>query len=149
MSTFATQLKNEIGRLAKKEVRAETASIKKANSQYRADIAALKRRLTQLESQIKKSITQSPMPQKVLSESKENLRFRVDGFAKLRKKLGLTANEMGALIGVSGQSIYKWEQGKAKPRASQLQAIAAARKMGKRDVAAKLAGSSTELASSE
>jgi hypothetical protein len=49
MSTFATQLKNEIGRLAKKEARAETASIKKANSQYRADIAALKRRLTQLE----------------------------------------------------------------------------------------------------
>ena len=146
MSTFATQLKNEIGRLAKKEVRAETASIKKANSQYRADIAALKRRLTQLESLIKKSLTQSPMPQKVRSESNENLRFRVDGFATLRKKLGLTANEMGALIGVSGQSIYKWEQGKAKPRASQLQAIAAARKMGKRDVAAKLAGSSTEQA---
>ena len=146
MSTFATQLKNEIGRLVKKEARAEIASIKKANSQYRADIAALKRRLTQLESQIKKSFTQSPMPRKVLSESNENLRFRVDGFATLRKKLGLTANEMGALIGVSGQSIYKWEQGKAKPRASQLQAIAAARKMGKRDVAAKLAGSSTELA---
>ncbi len=144
MSTFATQLKNEIGRLAKKEVRAETASIKKANSQYRSDIAALKRRLTQLESLIKKSLTQSSMPQKVRSESNENLRFRVDGFATLRKKLGLTANEMGTLIGVSGQSIYKWEQGKAKPRASQLQAIAAARKMGKRDVAAKLAGSSTE-----
>jgi len=68
------------------------------------------------------------------------------GFATLRKKLGLTANEMGTLIGVSGQSIYKWEQGKAKPRASQLQAIAVARKMGKRDVAAKLAGSSTEQA---
>ena len=134
MSTFATQLKNEIGRLAKKEVRAETASIKKANSQYRADIAALKRRLTQLESLIKKSITQSPMPQKVLSESNENLRFRVDGFVTLRKKLGLTANEMGTLIGVSGQSIYKWEQGKAKPRASQLKAISAVRKMGKREV---------------
>jgi transcriptional regulator with XRE-family HTH domain len=86
------------------------------------------------------------MPQKVRSESNENLRFRVDGFATLRKKLGLTANEMGTLIGVSGQSIYKWEQGKAKPRASQLQAIAAARKMGKRDVAAKLAGSLTEQA---
>jgi len=85
MSTFAAQLKNEIGRLAKKEARAETASIKKANSQYRADIAALKRRLTQLESLIKKSLTQSPMPQKVRSESNENLRFRVDGFATLRK----------------------------------------------------------------
>ena len=57
----------------------------------------------------------------------------------MRKKLGLTANEMGALIGVSGQSIYKWEQGKAKPRASQLKTISAVRKMGKREVAQKLA----------
>jgi DNA-binding transcriptional regulator YiaG len=67
------------------------------------------------------------------------LRFRVSGFATLRKKLGVTANEMGVLLGVSGQSVYKWEQGKAKPRASQLKAIAAVRKMGKREVAERLA----------
>jgi DNA-binding transcriptional regulator YiaG len=46
---------------------------------------------------------------------------------------------MGVLLGVSGQSVYKWEQGKAKPRASQLKAIAAVRKMGKREVAERLA----------
>ena len=72
-------------------------------------------------------------------ESTENLRFRVSGFGTLRKKLGVTANEMGVLLGVSGQSVYKWEQGKAKPRASQLKAIAAVRKMGKREVAERLA----------
>ena len=60
------------------------------------------------------------------------------GFAALRKKLGLSATDMGKLIGVSGQSVYHWETGKTKPRASQLQAIAAVRKMGKRAVAAKL-----------
>ena len=60
------------------------------------------------------------------------------GFAALRKKLGLSATDMGKLIGVSGQSVYHWETGKTKPRANQLQAIAAVRKMGKRAVAAKL-----------
>jgi DNA-binding transcriptional regulator YiaG len=140
MSTFATQLKSEIGRIAKKEARAETSTLKKSNAQFRSDIAALKRRLSQLESLAKKLHKQIP-PSRPLeaSTSSENLRFRVKGFAALRKKLGLTANEMGAIVGVSGQSIYKWEQGKAKPRASQLKAISAVRKMGKREVEKKLA----------
>ena len=60
------------------------------------------------------------------------------GFAALRKKLGLSATDMGKLIGVSGQSVYHWETGKTKPRASQLLAISAVRKMGKKEVAAKL-----------
>jgi transcriptional regulator with XRE-family HTH domain len=45
---------------------------------------------------------------------------------------------MATLLGVSGQSIYKWEAGKARPRASQLPAIAKMREMGKREVAARL-----------
>jgi len=66
------------------------------------------------------------------------LRFRVGGFASLRKKLGLSAAEMGKLVGVSAQSVYHWETGKSRPRASQLASIAAVRKLGKREVAARL-----------
>ena len=43
MSTFADQLKIEIARIAKKEVRAETQAIKKTSIAYRGEIAALKR----------------------------------------------------------------------------------------------------------
>ena len=140
MGTFAAQLKSEIGRIAKKESRAEMAAIKKANAQFRSDIAALKRRLSELENLTKKLQKNSAQTRPVEpTDAAEKLRFRVSGFAALRKKLGLTAHEMGALIGVSGQSIYKWEQGKAKPRASQLKAISAVRKMGKREVGEKLA----------
>ncbi|MFM6992100.1 MAG: helix-turn-helix domain-containing protein [Rhodoferax sp.] len=60
------------------------------------------------------------------------------GFAALRKKLGLSAADMGKLLGVSAQSIYHWETGKTKPHASQLAAISAVRKMGKKEVASKL-----------
>ena len=141
MSTFANHLKGEISRLAKKEVRSETAALKKASAQYRTEIAALKKRLAELEAQIKKmGKTGAKTSEKPVSEDDSpSLRFRVGGFAALRKKLGLSAAEMGKLIGVSAQSVYHWETGKTKPRSSQLAAISAVRKMGKKAVAAKLA----------
>ncbi len=141
MSTFANQLKSEIARLAKKEVRAETQALKKALAAYRGEIAALKRRIAGLEAQIKKQGKVSGRA-KVVETTEEDsgtsLRFRVAGFAALRKKLGISAAEMGTLLGVSAQSVYHWETGKTKPRASQLAAISAVRKMGKREVKAKL-----------
>ncbi len=141
MTTFANQLKAEIARVAKKAGRTEAAALKRSSAQHRSDIAALKRRVAELESCINKLAKRAGKTIKATqNEDKEKLRFRQDGFITLRKKLDLSANEMGQLLGVSGQSIYKWEQGKAKPRASQLPAIAAARKMGKKEVIAKLAG---------
>ena len=49
MTNFAAQLKAEISRIAKKEVRTETKQLKKASVGYRSEIAALKRRLIELE----------------------------------------------------------------------------------------------------
>ena len=142
MSIFANQLKSEISRLAKKEVRAETQALKKAAAQYRSEITALKRRVADLESQIKKIGKGAARSRTVETDNSDDpgpsLRFRVAGFAALRKKLGISAAEMGQLLGVSAQSVYHWETGKTKPRASQLAAIAAVRKMGKKAVARKL-----------
>lgn len=140
MSTFANQLKAEISRLAKKEVRAEVQSLKKASAGYRSEIAALKRRISNLEVVLKKQAKGSKvMPKESTGDEGSSLRFRVAGFANLRKKLGVSAAEMGKLLGVSAQSVYHWEAGKSKPRKSQLPAISAVRKMSKKDVAAKLA----------
>jgi DNA-binding transcriptional regulator YiaG len=146
MTTFANLLKAEIARIAKKAGKAETTALKKSSSNYRSEIAELKRRIAALESSITRVAKQAGKPAKARAdEDKDKLRFRQDGFITLRKKLNLSANEMGQLLGVSGQSIYKWEQGKAKPRASQLPAIAAARKMGKKEVMAKLAGTAQSV----
>ena len=54
------------------------------------------------------------------------------------------AAEMGKLLGVPAQSVYHWETGKTKPRAGQLVAIAAVRKLGKRAVIANLAEATTK-----
>jgi DNA-binding transcriptional regulator YiaG len=140
MSTFAEQLKNEISRIAKKELRAETKQLKHAVTQQRAEISALKRRLAEMELTFKRMAKVSAKAQpEVVTEEGPTLRFRAGGFASLRKKLGLTAAEMAQLLGVSAQSVYHWEIGKSRPRASQLPAISAVRKMGKKEVAERLA----------
>jgi DNA-binding XRE family transcriptional regulator len=139
MTNFAYQIKSEIARIAKKEVRAETQQLKKASAQYRSDIAALKRHIAVLEATVKKLHKAQPKPVlKVEKEPATALRFRAGGFATLRKKLGLSAEQMGKLINVSAQSIYHWEAEKSRPRASQLPAIAAARKLTKKGAWSKL-----------
>jgi DNA-binding transcriptional regulator YiaG len=45
---------------------------------------------------------------------------------------------MGILLGVSAQTVYSWETGKSRPRQQQMAAIVAIRKMGKREVEARL-----------
>ena len=135
MPTFAEQLKNEIARIARKETRADSKQVKKASAQYRAEIATLKRRIAILESAVSRLLKQQ-QPKGATAKVEDSgpaLRFRVAGFATLRKKLGLTAHEMAKLLGVSAQSVYHWETGKSRPRASQLQAIAAVRKLSKKE----------------
>ena len=133
MTTFANQLKNEIARIARKESRADSKQVKKSSAQYRAEIASLKRRISALETSVARLLRQKP--ERVVSNEpveKQSLRFRAGGFATLRKKLELNAAQMGKLIGVTAQSVYHWEQGKSRPRASQLPAIAAIRKLTKK-----------------
>ena len=140
MSTFTEQLKTEIARLAKKEVRAETKQLKQFAALQRSENAALKRRVSELELALKrlgkaKATTTADQPE---IEASPALRFRAGGFASLRKKLDLTAAEMAKLLKVSPQSVYHWEIGKSRPRASQLPAISAVRKMGKKEVTERL-----------
>jgi DNA-binding transcriptional regulator YiaG len=146
MSNFAAQLKTEISRIAKKETRTQAAVLKKAQATHRAEIADLKRRIASLEAVVRRLGKTSARPTTAPKEEDEpqGLRFRADGFASLRKKFGLSAVQMAQLLGVSNQSVYHWETGKSKPRAAQLQAIAAVRKLGKKQVAERLAAHSTE-----
>ncbi len=138
---IAAILKSEISRVARKEVRAKVESLKKASSAYRSDIAALKRRVADLERLLKKLGKGSAKNEadEAPGDGGAVVRFSAKGLAAQRKRLGLSAAEMGTLLGCSGQSVYKWEQGTTRPRTSQLQAIAALRKMGKKEAAAKLA----------
>jgi DNA-binding transcriptional regulator YiaG len=139
MPNLATLLKNEISRVARRELRAETAQLKKAVSTCRAEIAKLKRRSQALEQELRRvgkaAAREAPAPD---ADAPRALRFSAKGLASQRRRLALSAEDCGRLVGASGQSIYNWEQGKARPQARHLPAIAALRTMGKRDAAARL-----------
>lgn len=138
MPNIASILKEEISRLARREIRGETARLLKIAASHRAEIVALKRRAADLERQAKHGAKESPPTTLGDAESGEKLRFRAQGFAKNRQRLALSAAEMGMLLGVSALSVYNWESGKAKPRRGNFPAIAALRGMGKREAAARL-----------
>lgn len=139
MPNIATVLKEEILRLARKELRRELEGLKKASSQYRSEIAALKRRAAALEKQAARleKAGANPAPARE-GEATEKIRFSPKGLATHRNRLGLSAQEAGQLIGVSAQTIYNWEAGKSRPREGQLAAIAALRALGKRAARARL-----------
>lgn len=139
MANLASMLKNEIARVARREVRAELQQLKKASATYRGEIARLKRRIGALEQQVKRLGAGTARASATADEEPDQkLRFSAKGLASQRRRLGLSAEAFGALIGASGQSVYKWESGKARPRARHLPQIAALRTMGKREAAARL-----------
>lgn len=141
MPNIAAILKSEISRVARKEVRAETQSLKKAVGLYRSEIAGLKKRTQALEQELRriaKAAQKAAPAVDVAEEHGPALRFSAKGFASQRKRLGLSAADCGLLVGASGLSIYKWESGQSRPRAKFLPAIAAFRTLGKKEAAARL-----------
>lgn len=140
MPNIASILKSEIARVARKEIRAEVESLKRASTQYRSHIAALRREVAALERQVKKLSRGTARPQVDAPADSDGTkhRFSATRLTAHREKLGLSAKDYGALIGVSPLSVYKWESGNVRPRPNQLAAIAAVRKLGKREAAAKL-----------
>jgi DNA-binding transcriptional regulator YiaG len=142
MPNIASVLKAEISRVARKESRIETQALKKASTQYRSDIAALKRQVQMLEKKVRvlaKSADQPSVPPEAAQSQNRTYRFNAKRLAAHRQRLGLSAQEMGTLLNVSGQSVYHWEAGKSRPRAAQMPAIAALRTLSKSSAAAVLA----------
>ncbi|TSD56425.1 helix-turn-helix transcriptional regulator [Variovorax sp. KBS0712] len=143
MPNIASILKSEISRVARKEVRTEIETLKKASAQHRSSIAALRRQIDSLEKVLRRvskgsARVRSAPDTTEPAEQGTARRFSASRLAAHRSKLGLSAAAYGKLVGVSGQTIYHWEQGKARPRAAQLESLASVRSLGKRDVAQQL-----------
>jgi DNA-binding transcriptional regulator YiaG len=143
MPNIASILKAEISRVARKEVRAEIEALKKASVEHRASIAELRRQVRALEKELRRVAKGAMRPATTVDSGNEvepstKRRFSAARLAAHRAKLGVSAASYGQLVGVSGQTVYHWEQGKARPRAAQLESLAAVRKLGVREVTERL-----------
>lgn len=149
MPNIASVLKAEISRLARKVLREETEGLKRTLVLQRKEMGTLKARLEALEKIVQRlgKAIKAPRAEPHIpvaqgageGDAAEGLRFRSAGMASNRKRLGLSVADFALLVGATGQSVYAWEAGKAKPRGETLKAIASLRHIGKREVAARLA----------
>ena len=144
MANFTEALKAEIARLVRKETKTEFERLRKLSANHRGEIAGLKRDIKSLHSQVKAltkfrpaAPTSPEAAADVLSNPARN--FGPQTLIALRKKLGVSQENMATLLKCSALSIGRWEAGKAVPRRAQLLRIVKALDLSKEGAAAQLA----------
>lgn len=142
MANLNSVLNERIGRVARKQIKGELSIVRRLTAQHRRDLATLKRTVASmrkvlafLERQEKRRVSEQPARPPTADEG---IRFRADGLRSHRKRLGISAEDYGRLVGASGLSIYHWEAGKSRPRSDFVSKLAGVRGMGKREVQKRL-----------
>ena len=139
MANIGTLLKQEIARVARKEIRAAADPLRKTGAAHRREIAALKREIAELQRTVRTLSRGTAKAAPAAEEAGErSARFSVKALKTMRARTGLSATDFGRLAGVSGQSIYGWEAGKTTPGPKQRAALAGLRGLGKREALRRL-----------
>ncbi len=156
MSNLAAALKAEISRLARKEAKAlnkGTADLAKAN---RNELRSLKQTIREQQrtiARLQSGSTQTSPTTETKARRPEGtpdgFRYSVRSLKSQRRRLKLTAAEYAQLLNVSMQTVYNWEQDKARPRDSQMARIVELRGMGRREALAQLEGQAAPAAKSK
>ena len=140
MPDVAAVLKEEIVRLARNEAKQQVGPLKKTVAEQRRTIAELKRQVAVLarnqeflQQQEKRRLAEAP----TVSATK-TVRFSPKWVKADRRRLDLSAQDYGLLVGVSGQTIYNWESATSKPGAKALAGWATVRGIGKREASRRL-----------
>ena len=151
MPDLTSILKQEIQRLARKEIKTAMDEARKRMVEQRKTITDLRRRIEILEKQNSKlakrtaAVAAVAAPEVAAKErAKAQMaeerggygpRFTGEAIAKLRQKLKLTQAEFAKLADVSPQSVYQWERkgGKLRLRTATKAALVEMRTMGVRE----------------
>lgn len=148
MTAFSDAFRAEVLRMARKEIKGELGNLRKTVTVQRSEIVALKRDVKDLASQMKvlhKTAAHQAVPRKAQTEEPEaptrrgrSFQFKAEMLAAKRDQLGLSQQAMAVLLEASPLSVARWEGGKAKPRAAQLERIREVLKLGERAALRKL-----------
>ena len=145
MSNIAKVFKDEIVRLARKEAKSAVTPMRKPSVAVRKAVADLKRRVAILEKEDKRLgalVAKVPQP-RVEPGAGQKARITGKGMRSLRRSLRLSAEQLGRLLGISAQAVYKWEKknGPLRVREATRTAILSVRDLGAREVKQRLKAS--------
>lgn len=114
MPNIAKLLKDEITRLAKKEVKSVSSPIKGDTVKLKKTVAALKRQIALLERTVKGIAAQrnaSLTPETEASAGgRRQRRLTSDNIRVIRKKLDVSQAGLARLLGASTATVSQWEQ---------------------------------------
>ena len=141
-------IKEEIIRLAKREMRAkfvplrrDVRSLKITVSQLRKSVAGLQRLVSQQEKQMgsKPFLEATPEDLKTARISPRLIR-------SLRKHLRVSQRELAKLVGVTVGAVFQWEKGKFEPKDDKKKILIGLRKLGRREARQLLGEKKKEVA---
>ena len=144
MPDVASVLKEEIARIARREIKASVDPLKKQVGNLRQGMRALKQQNDRMEKMIS-GLVKEASKRKVIPEPSDDgetrkTRLTPASIKKHRQRLKLSQVQMGQLLRVSGQSVIRWEQGTSQPRGANRDALVELRGMGIREVKERLEG---------
>ena len=137
MGKLEANIKSEIVRLAKREVRStlvplgrDVRLLKSTVSQARRAVLLLER----LAAQQQKELEKRKVPLEATPEEVKKSRFSPRLVRSLRKHLGISQKELAILCGVTVGAVHMWESGKFRPKDEKKALIVGLRKLNRRDV---------------
>lgn len=145
MPNIANVLREEIQRLARKQVKAGLGPLKRDNVRLKKSVAELRRRMIAIDRTIRQLLKQitpvvATRETEQAVEKAARIRPTSKGLDKLRRRLGLTQVQFGRLLGVSAQAVIQWaaKDGRVRMRQKTLAALAGIQSIGKREALRRL-----------
>ena len=148
MSSIMKELKAEISRLARKEVKKEIGPVQRVSAARRSLIADLRRQIAALQrdvADLRRALSRGgslplavqPAASAEGDDGRKGFWITGKGVRAMRKKVGLTQEKFGKLVGVSVPTVVNWEKAKGKLnlRKAAAGALQGLRGKGKREVA--------------
>jgi DNA-binding transcriptional regulator YiaG len=146
MPNIAQVLREEIQRLARKQVKDGLSPLKRDQLRLKKTVADLRRQMAALNT-ANRELLKKVAPVVAVKEAERatqkaaKLRPTAKSLVTLRGRLGLTQVQFGKLLGVSGPAVTHWAgtEGRIRMRGTTLAALAAIQHIGKREALRRLA----------
>lgn len=137
MGKIESVMKDEIARIARKEIRASVGPLKKEVRRLRTVVSQLTRTVAGLDREAVRSRKDRMEKLGKLSASDDEVKAaRINGkwVQTLREKLNISQSELADLLDISVSGVRTWEYDISKPRGQNRASLVALRKLGRRDV---------------
>ncbi|MDP8237253.1 MAG: helix-turn-helix domain-containing protein [Candidatus Erginobacter occultus] len=133
MPNFAKAIKEEITRLAKKEVKKASGPLNDRVRQLSRSVSSQEKKIARLEKTVAKQEKElrqaAPVPEAAPPEEVKKARISPRLVKTQRKRLKLNQNQFADLLNVSVAAVRSWEQGRAMPKDDTMATFVAVRKL--------------------